>query len=29
VVNLKMYRVNLVIGPSYNNNFISVERVVG
>lgn len=28
-VNVKMYRVNLVIGPSYNNNFISVERVVG
>ena len=27
--NVKMYRVNLVIGPSYNNNFISVERVVG
>lgn len=29
VVNLKMYRVNLVIGSSYNSNFISVERVVG
>jgi hypothetical protein len=28
-VNVKMYRVNLVIGPSYNYNFISVERVVG
>jgi hypothetical protein len=28
-VNVKMYRVNLVIGPSYNNNFISIERVVG
>jgi hypothetical protein len=28
-VNVKMYRVNLVIGPGYNNNFISVERVVG
>ena len=27
--NVKMYRVNLVIGPSYNNNFISAERVVG
>jgi hypothetical protein len=28
-VNVKMYRVNLFIGSSYNNNFISVERVVG
>jgi hypothetical protein len=28
-VDVKMYRVNLVIGPGYNNNFISVERVVG
>lgn len=28
-VNVKMYRVNLVIGSSYNNNFISIERVVG
>jgi hypothetical protein len=28
-VNVKMYRVNLIIGPSYNNNFISIERVVG
>jgi hypothetical protein len=28
-VNLKMYRVNLIIQPSYINNFIVVERVVG
>lgn len=28
-VNVKMYRVNLVIGGGYLNNFISVERVVG
>lgn len=27
--NVKMYRVNLFIGSGYNNNFISVERVVG
>ena len=28
-VNVKMYRVNLLIGVGYLNNFISIERVVG